>query len=323
MYQAPASSHLGKVQVIDIGIPKAAMDAVGLELLTTRWVRAHLPKRPEDGNKGTFGKVLVVGGCRRYIGAVQLAATAAYRAGAGLVTIACPETIVSAVAPAIAEATWLPQPAADDGGLSENAAVALRDTWPAYGAVVFGPGLGNTEDTRALTWAALPDLSDADHGAVIDADALNVIAALADGPERVPASAVLTPHPGEMARLMKTTVADVQGRRLEIAKEAAAKCGCVVVLKGAHSVIAAPDGQACLSPFANALLATAGSGDVLSGMIGGYLAQGLAPFEAACMGVYLHGAAGEALKDEYGEAGLLAGELAARLPRVVKDVALP
>ncbi|MBE0609941.1 MAG: NAD(P)H-hydrate dehydratase, partial [Dehalococcoidia bacterium] len=116
---------------------------------------------------------------------------------------------------------------------------------------------------------------------------------------------------------------DVQARRLEIAKEAAAKYGCTVVLKGAHSVIAAPGGGACLSPFANPLLATAGSGDVLSGMIGAYLAQGMGPFEAACMGVYLHGAAGEALKDEYGEAGLLAGEIAGRLPRVVKDVSLP
>ncbi len=178
MYQAPASSHLGKVQVIDIGIPRAAMDAVGLELLTTRWVRAHLPKRPEDANKGTFGKVLVVGGCSRYIGAVQLAATAAYRAGAGLVTIACPETIVAAVAPAIAEATWLPQPAADDGGLSDQAAIGLRNTWPEYSAVVFGPGLGDTENTRALTWAALPDLAEAEQGAVIDADALNAIATL-------------------------------------------------------------------------------------------------------------------------------------------------
>jgi NAD(P)H-hydrate epimerase len=323
MYQAPASSHLGKVQVIDIGIPKAAMDAVGLELLTTRWVRAHLPTRPEDANKGTFGKVLVVGGCSRYLGAVQLAATAAYRAGAGLVTIACPESIVAAVAPAIAEATWLPQPAADDGGLGENAAVTLRNTWPEYSAVVFGPGMGTTENTRALTWAALPDLADVEQGAVIDADALNAIAGLDDGPTRVPANAVMTPHPGEMARLMRTTVAHVQSRRLQVAKEAAAKHGCVVVLKGAHSVVAGPDGRACLSPFANPLLATAGSGDVLSGMIGAYLAQGLAPFEAACMGVYLHAAAGEALKDEYGEAGLLAGEIAARLPRVVKDVSLP
>lgn len=323
MYQAPASSHLGRVQVIDIGIPRSAMEAVSLELLTTRWVRSHLPARPEDANKGSFGKVLVVGGSARYRGAVQLAATAAYRAGAGLVTIACPGDIVASIAPGIAEATWLPQPAGPDGELSELTAPGLRATWSEYSAVVFGPGLGNTESTRALTWAALPDLADAAHGTVIDADALNALATLDDGPGRVPANVVLTPHPGEMARLMKTTVADVQGRRLDVAKECAARFGCVVVLKGAHSVVAAPDGRASLSPFANPLLATAGSGDVLSGMIGGYLAQGLEPFAAACLGVYLHGAAGEALRTEYGDAGLLAGEIAARLPGVVKDVAAP
>jgi NAD(P)H-hydrate epimerase len=323
MYQAPASGHLGRVQVIDIGIPRSAMEAVSLELLTTRWVRAHLPARPEDANKGTFGKVLVVGGSTRYRGAVQLAASAAYRAGAGLVTIACPEEILASIAPGVAEATWLPQPAGPDGGLSELAAPGLRATWSEYSGVVFGPGLGNTESTRALTWAALPDLADASRGAVIDADALNALATLDDGPGRVPANAVLTPHPGEMARLMKTTVTDIQGRRLDVAKECAARFGCVVVLKGAHSVVAAPDGRASLSPFANPLLATAGSGDVLSGMIGGYLAQGVEPFAAACLGVYLHGAAGEALRTEYGDAGLLAGEIAARLPGVVKDVAAP
>jgi len=115
----------------------------------------------------------------------------------------------------------------------------------------------------------------------------------------------------------------VQSRRLEITKEAAEKYGCTVVLKGAHSVIANADGRASLSPWANPLLATAGSGDVLAGMIGGYLAQGMEPFEAACMGVYLHGATGEALREEYGEAGLLAGEIASRLPGVVKDVVAP
>ena len=323
MYQAPASAHIGRVQVIEIGIPKAAIDHVKLELLTSRWVRNNLPGRAEDANKGTFGRVLVVGGCSLYRGAVTLAATGAYRAGAGLVTIACPAPVADALAAAIAESTWLPQPAAEDGGLAGEAAIALRGEWPNFSAAVFGPGLGHTDETRALCWAVFPDFEDLTRGAVIDADALNALAAMADGPERVPSNAILTPHPGEMARLMNTTAPEVQSRRLEITKEAAAKYGCTVVLKGAHSVIAAADGRASLSPWANPLLATAGSGDVLAGMIGGYLAQGMEPFEAACMGVYLHGATGEALREEYGEAGLLAGEIAARLPRVVKDVVAP
>jgi len=323
MYQAPASGLLGKVQVIDIGIPRAAQDAVKLELLTSRWVRAHLPKRPEDANKGTFGKVLVAGGSRRYVGAVQLAALAAYRAGAGLVTVAAPALVVELIAGTSAEVTWLPQPATEDGGLPGETAIALRNEWQNARAAVIGPGLGDTPETRALVWAALPDLAGVSSGAVIDADALNALASMPDAPARMPANAVLTPHPGELSRLMGTTVADVQGRRLQIAGEAAAKFGCTVVLKGAHSVIAHADGRVSLSPFANPLLATAGSGDVLSGMIAGYLAQGVPPFEAACLGVYLHGACAEVLREEYGEAGLLAGELAARLPRVAKDIAAP
>jgi NAD(P)H-hydrate epimerase len=323
MYQAPASAKLGKVQVIDIGIPKAAQDAVKLELLTGRWVRAHLPNRPDDANKGTFGKVLVAGGSRRYLGAVRLAATAAYRAGAGLVTVAAPGEVVRTIAGSIAEATWLEQPSTADGQLPGETALTLRNEWRSFASAVVGPGLGDSGETRAFIWAALPDLADLANGVVIDADALNAVASMADGPERVPANAVMTPHPGELARLLQTTVADVQSRRLEVAGEAAAKFGCTVVLKGAHSVIAAADGRTSLSPFANPLLATAGSGDVLSGIIAGYLAQGVASFEAACLGVYLHAATGEFLREQYGAAGLLAGELADRLPGVVKDVAAP
>ncbi|MBA4179414.1 MAG: bifunctional ADP-dependent NAD(P)H-hydrate dehydratase/NAD(P)H-hydrate epimerase [Anaerolinea sp.] len=322
MYQSPASALVGRVQVIDIGIPKAAQDAVQLELLTARWARQALPKRAEDANKGTFGKVLVVGGSRSYVGAPRLAASGAYRAGAGLVSIACPDTLIPMLAPAIAEATWLPQVTTTDGTLPGEAAITLRAGLHGYSTVVFGPGLSLTDETRALTWALMPDFGiELTRGCVIDADALNALAGMDGAAERIPANAVLTPHPGEMARLLKTTVADVQSRRLEIAREAAAKFGCTILLKGAHSIIAGANGKTALSPFSNPLLATAGSGDVLAGMIGGYLAQGLEPFEAACLGVYLHGATGEALRLEMGEAGLLAGEIADRLPRVVKDVA--
>lgn len=323
MYQAPASGIVGRVQVIDIGIPRDAMASVNLELLTSRWAKGALPARPEDANKGTFGRVLVVGGCERYPGAPRLAAKAAYRAGAGLVTVACPRPIQAMVSGGLAEATWLPQPGAEDGGLAGEAAVTLRPEWGAFDAVVFGPGLGNTDDTRALTWAVLPDLAELPRGAVIDADALNALAAMPDAVDRIPANAILTPHPGEMARLMQVTVAEVQARRLEVAREAAARFGCTMVLKGAHTVVAAADGRAALSPFANPLLATAGSGDVLAGMIGAYLGQGLGTFAAACLGVYLHAACGEALREEMGSSGLLAGEIAGRLPRVAKEIGAP
>lgn len=324
MYQSPASAMLGRVQVIDIGIPKAAQEAVKLELMTARWARAALPPRPEDANKGTFGRVLILGGSERYIGAPRLAAEGAYRAGAGLVTVACPKPLVPTLAAAIAEATWLPMPAADDGSLAGETARSLRPELTAFDAAVIGPGMGNTDETRALMWAILPDLAaDVRKGIVIDADALNGLATMPDAVERVPPNAILTPHPGEMARLLGTTVADVQSRRLEVARETAVKFGCCVILKGAHSVVAAADGRTRLSPFANPLMATAGAGDVLAGIIGAYLGQGLEPFEAACLAVYLHGATGEALREEYGNSGLLAGELAGRLPRVVKELAAP
>jgi NAD(P)H-hydrate epimerase len=181
--------------------------------------------------------------------------------------------------------------------------------------------MGNTESTAAFVWAALADTAaDVARGVVVDADALNALAAMADGPERVPPHAILTPHPGEMARLLGRTTAEIQAERLQAARDCAEKYGCVIVLKGAHSVIADLAGRAALSPFANPLLASAGSGDVLAGIIGGYLAQGLTPFDAACAGVYVHGAAGESLREEYGESGLLAHELADRLPRIVREL---
>ncbi len=326
MYQAMGSGVVGRVQVVDIGIPAEAMEAASLELITSRWTREALPSRPEDANKGTFGRVLVVGGCSRYRGAPLLAATAAYRAGAGLVSIACPEPVIASIASAAgaAETTWLPQEAGEDGGLRGEAAIALRGEWRAFTTGVVGPGLGHTGETQALVWALLPDVEEDLAGrVVIDADALNALAALEDGAERTPAGAILTPHPGEMARLLATSVEEVQSNRVGAAREAAGRYGCTVVLKGAHTVVADSAGQARISPFANPLLATAGSGDVLAGMIAGYLAQGLEGFDAASLGVYLHAAVGEALRADYGESGLLAGEIAARLPGVVREVATP
>ncbi|MGI8927461.1 MAG: NAD(P)H-hydrate epimerase, partial [Tepidiformaceae bacterium] len=200
MYQGASGEALGRVQVIDIGIPRAAQDAVTLELLTSRWARETLPPRPAGGNKGTFGRVLIVGGSMRYPGAPRLAALGAYRAGAGLVTIGCPRAVLPQLAPGLAEATWLPLPGGEDGALCGEAALALRDEWHAFDAAAIGPGVGDTEETRALTWAILPDIAASlPNGVVIDADALNAIAAMPDGAGRLPPHAVLTPHPGELS----------------------------------------------------------------------------------------------------------------------------
>jgi len=319
LYQHPGAAMTGAIEVAPIGIPAEAERVVRQALLSSREVGEALPPRRLDGNKGTFGRVLVIGGCRRFTGAVVLAGRAAYRSGAGLVTIACPAPVHQLIAGSLSEATWLPQDATDEGALAETVAISLRPMWSGFSAAVVGPGMGDAESTRALAWAALPDAAGL-RGLVVDADALNAVATFPEGDNRVPPNAVLTPHPGEMARLLGVSVAQVQSDRLGAAREAATRFGCTVVLKGAGTVIAHPNGTASVAPFSNPLLATAGTGDVLAGCIAGLMAQGLEPHTAANAGVYLHGIAGEQLAGKYGTAGLLAGELADALPLAIREL---
>jgi NAD(P)H-hydrate epimerase len=319
LYTLPGSEHAGRVEVVDIGIPKDATAAVSLELLATAWVRERLPKRPKAGNKGTFGRVLVVAGSPNYVGAARLAAEACYRAGAGLVTIACTPAVQAMLAGAIAEATWLPLPE-ERGVIAAGAGDAIIDALSQYDVALVGPGIGRRGDAGAVALHTLSHAPANVTAAVIDADALN---ALADAPgwsAKIARPCVLTPHPGEMARLLGCTVVEVQDDRLNVAMRAATEWGQVVVLKGAHTVIAAPDGRGAISPHANPLLATAGTGDVLAGTIAGLLAQGMEPFEAAACGVYVHGLAAEELGEELGDRGLLASDLLPALPRAIRTM---
>ena len=319
LYTLPGSGYAGRVQVVDIGLPKDSEQRVPLDLLDTSWVRARLPERPKSGNKGTFGKVLVVAGSRSYVGAARLAAEACYRAGAGLVTVACPASVQAMLAPAIAEATWLPLDD-DDGALGAGAGRAVLEALPGYDVLLIGPGLGQSRGVRDAVVGIVSSLPSTLRGCVIDADALNVLAEESGWQGRVAVETVLTPHPGEMARLCGTTVAEVQDHRLSIATDGAATWGQIVVLKGAHTVVASPDGRSAISPFANPLLATAGTGDVLAGTIAGLLAQGADGFESAGCGVYVHGMAAEELGEELGDRGLLASDLLPALPRAIRTV---
>jgi hydroxyethylthiazole kinase-like uncharacterized protein yjeF len=333
LYTLPGSEYAGRIQVVDIGIPKEAERAVPLDLLGISWVRERLPQRPMASNKGTFGRVLVVAGSRQYAGAARLAAEACYRAGAGLVTIACPASVQPLIAPALAEATWLPLPETD-GALSERAAALIRERLAAYDVLLIGPGLTQADSTHQCVIDVLKAPPPNVRAAVIDADALNVLPVdpnwrgraraenvhVPNWHTRIGLPAVLTPHPGEMARLLGSTVADVQADRLAAATKAAADWQQVIVLKGAHTVIAAPDGRAAISPYATPLLATAGTGDVLAGTIAGLLAQGADPFDAAGCGVYLHGMAAEEIGEEMGDRGMLAGDLLREIPRAIRTV---
>jgi len=319
LYTLPGSEHAGSVQVVDIGIPKDAERELPIELLDAPWVRAKLPERPKAGNKGTFGRVLVVAGSRPYPGAARLAAEACYRAGGGLTTVACPARLQAMIVPALPEATYLPYES-DTDALTPAAGRDIVGALDEYDVLLIGPGLSQAAGVAEVVAGILAGVPANVGGCIVDADALNALAKRPGWASQITRPCVLTPHPGEMARLLETTVQQVQDDRLNVATGAAERWGHVVVLKGAHSVVAAPDGRAAISPHANPLLATAGTGDVLAGMAAGLLAQGLEPFEAAACAVYLHGLAAEELGEEFGDRGMLAGDLLRAVPRAVRTV---
>ncbi len=316
----PGAERVGRLEVLDIGIPEALAKDIRRELLTRGWVRERLPRRPLAGHKGTFGRALVVAGSRNYVGAAALAATAAYRAGAGLVTIAAPESIYPILATGVVEATHLPLPETSPGHARADAADSVRELARECQALVVGCGMGQSPETKTFLERLLFGQPALEAPLVLDADGLNNLSQDARWWERLPSNAVLTPHPGEMSRLADMPVPQIQARRWETAKECAERWGQVVVLKGAFTAIASPDGRLAVSPFANPALASGGTGDVLAGIIGGLLAQGLSCFDAACCGVYLHGLAAERVRGETGESGLMAGDLLRWLARVAKDV---
>lgn len=334
-FRFPAAAALGELLVADIGTDPALAADVDLEVVTPEMVRGWLPPRPPDAHKGTFGRALIVAGSANYTGAARLAGAAAVRAGAGLVTLALPASIHSAVAAGLAEATYLLLPH-ELGVLSEAAAEVLAEHTRQYDAMLLGPGLGREKETVEFVRALLEGIEWRSAGflradervlqkvflppLVVDADGLNILAELPDWPSLLPPQTVLTPHPGEMARLMKCAVAEIQADRVGVARQQARRWGHVVVLKGAFTVVAAPDGRTVIEPFANPALATGGTGDVLAGTIVALRAQGLGPFEAAAAGAYLHGLAGELARASLGSAGVAAGDLPARLPEAWRRV---
>ena len=310
----PGAGRCGELIVADIGTDPQLAQEITRAVADPALIRSLVPLRPRDAHKGTFGKVLIVSGSTLYTGAPILAAEAAYRSGAGLVTLATPQSIHAIMASKIDEATFLPLPD-QNGALSAAAFDQVRDAITNYTATLIGPGL--TTNARSFIEQLLAHPAGRS-ALVLDADALNILAQIDHWWTRVPSPAILTPHPGEMARLTELSLKEIEADREGVALEYAQRWGHVVVLKGAFTVVAAPDGRSILLPFANAALATAGSGDVLAGTIVALRAQGLAAYEAALCGAYLHGAAGEIAHREIGAAGVLAGDLLTRLPQVLR-----
>lgn len=321
LFAFPGAGRAGRRVVIDIGIPPDLMESLRTELLTPEWVRASLPSRPSDANKGTFGAVMVLAGSANYPGAAYLACSGALRVGTGLVTLAIARSLQLTVAAKLTEATYLPLPEIEPGILQMEAAEVVRAALSGYGVLLVGCGLGqNSATADVLRRLFLEGGTGLPSSVVIDADGLNVLCGERRWWDKLRVETVVTPHPGEMARLCGLTVGEVQKDRPGMARSKAEEWQKTVVLKGAYSIVAAPDGRLAVSPFANAGLASAGTGDVLAGVIAGLLAQGLSPFAAACCGVYLHGEAGERVKQRIGDAGMLAGDLPGELPLVIKEL---
>ena len=298
--------------------------------LDDRTVAGMLPERPVRGHKGTFGKLLVIAGSLDYAGAALLVCRAAGRAGAGLVTLAVPESLQPLFAAKVIEATTMALPEDDVEEIDPEPSIA-RILDHEHDAIVLGPGLrpglATTELVRQLLTAG-----DEESPApiVLDAEALRSMATLGEWWTAGGRPAVLTPHPGEFARLRAGAgieaaedgdLAADDAARARAAKDAAARWGAVVVLKGARTVVADPDGTLSVAPFENPALATGGTGDVLAGIIGALLAQGLRAPVAARVGVYLHGMAGDLVRERLGDAGLLASDLPDAVPLVRKRLA--
>ncbi len=324
LYLEPGRSFAGEVVVGDISLPPALRrpDEGSFFLIGAEMVARLLPPRLPEHHKGSYGHALVLGGFPGYTGAVVLAGSAALRSGAGLVTVGVPASLYPIVASKLTEAMARPLAEGPRGGLSPGALEELAGLLERVSAVAVGPGLGQEPETGEFLRLLLQRLR---VPVVLDADALNLLARAPDlltAPELADRRRlwVLTPHPGEMGRLLGKSPEEVQRDRLEAARASAREWGAVVVLKGAATLVATPAGRTYVNPTGNPGLATGGTGDVLAGLIAGLLAQGLAPEEAACAGVYVHGLAGDRVAAARGMAGMVAGDLLGEIPLVLRDL---
>lgn len=312
----PGKTYAGTLSVADISIPKKLLQDPELKtnLITESMIKTYFPARLPESHKGTYGHVLVIGGSIGLTGAVIMASYAALRAGAGLVTAALPESLVPVVETGMLEVMTTPLAETGQATIALEALPAIENLLGTVSACAFGPGLSRYTEAQAVAQFVLER---AGVPVVIDADGLNAIAGdisiLKD--RQIPV--VLTPHPGEMARLIGKSIEEVQNNRIELAREFAHKWGVTMVLKGNKTIVATPAGETYINITGNPGMATGGSGDVLCGMIAGFIAQGMNPQAAAISGVYLHGLAGDQAVKTTGERGLIAGDLISAIPDVL------
>jgi len=345
MVQLPAFEVVGELVVVDLGFPHKlkALEKITTEVADRAMIKSILPSRPADAHKGTFGTIMIAAGSTNYTGAALLAGKAAYRSGAGLVTLAIPASMHTAIAGQFPEATWILLPH-QQGVIAREAAEVLSKNLDRATALLVGPGFGTetttrefiekllsgqtanrrpgshigfvheTEQVKEAGDQSLPPL-------VFDADGLKLLANIKDWHKLLPLHSILTPHPGEMSVLTGLAKEEIQASRSKIAMTYSTDWGHVVVLKGALTIVADPDGRSSVIPVATAALARAGSGDVLAGVIVGLLGQGLEPYQAAVAGAWIHGQAGMVAQEELGSsATVMAGDILDSIPDVYYEL---
>jgi len=315
----PGRAFVGRLEVVDIGLlgPEPEPGKHTLELATADAMARLVPLRDPRAHKNSVGRVLVLGGSAGMTGAVALAARAASRGGAGYVQVAVPESLLDVMAIKLTEEIPVGLPERRPRVLAvEASAPALALTERAHVALV-GPGLSRVPCAAELARRFLDACATP---MVVDADALNALEGATDSLPRLKAPAVLTPHLGEMSRLTGLAVAELERTRIDAAVEWAARWGAVVLLKGAPTVVAAPDGRACVNPTGNPGMAAAGMGDVLAGLLAALLAQGLERYDAARLAAWVHGAAGDRAAADLGRHGMTAGDVLERLPLVLHEL---
>ncbi|WP_054692273.1 bifunctional ADP-dependent NAD(P)H-hydrate dehydratase/NAD(P)H-hydrate epimerase [Syntrophomonas palmitatica] len=314
----PGKEYVGTLSVADISIPRALLEdqALTTNLINEAMVAPWLNPRHPDSHKGSYGHTLVVGGSLGLSGAVIMSSMAALRCGSGLVTAAIPESILPIVENAMVEVMTTPLSETGQMSIALEALPAIENLLGTASVCAIGPGMSRYTEAGAIVRSVLQK---AGIPVIIDADGLNALAKDTSILKNRQIPIVLTPHPGEMARLIGKSIEEVQSDRIQLTRTMAKEWGVSVVLKGNKTVVANPWGEVYVNITGNPGMATAGSGDVLTGIIAGLIAQGVNPHQAACAGVYLHGLAGDKAAEYKGERGLIAGDLINCLPEVLKQ----
>jgi NAD(P)H-hydrate epimerase len=314
----PGASCVGDLEIVDIGIPRTLIQTSGLKefLLEESDIKGKFPGRDSDSHKGNYGHLFILAASPGKTGAAAMAAQAAMRVGAGLVTLGVPASLNPILEAKVTEVMTEPLPDSDTGLLGMDAWPTIKQLLPGKNVIAIGPGLSAKEKTVSLVQNILEQ---ATVPLVIDADGLNAIAKAPDVLKKTRAPVVLTPHPGEMARLMGTTSKEIQRYRIEHARGFATTYDVIVILKGARTVIAEPDGTIYINPTGNPYMASGGMGDVLTGMIAGLLAQNFDPLFASQFSVYLHGLIADRIARARAKIGIMATDIILEIPKTFQE----